>query len=54
MTRRSFVAMLGAALAAVAVRAKLGPGAGWLAGAPEAEVAEALPASPKTRWIGHC
>lgn len=54
MTRRSFVAMLGAALAAVAVRAKLGPVAGWLAGAPDPEVAEAPPAKARARWIGHC
>lgn len=53
MTRRSFMAMLGAALAAVGVRAKLGPVAGWLAAAgPEVTAAE--PTKAPTRWIGHC
>jgi hypothetical protein len=55
-TRRAFVAMLGAAAAAIAGRASL-PAGDALADPPrDARTARTTPTTrtTKTRWIGHC
>lgn len=53
LTRRSFVALLGGAAAALAIRRPIVP---EVSAAPVVAPASpaAAPAARKTRWIGHC